>query len=66
MEAVKRAFPPEFINRLDAVVSFKGLEEPVLLMVVDKFVKELSDQLKNKKVSLEISRAARKWLLVKG
>jgi ATP-dependent Clp protease ATP-binding subunit ClpA len=66
MEAVKRVFSPEFINRLDAVVPFKGLEEPVLLLVVDKFVKELVDQLKDKKVVLEVSGPARKWLLKKG
>ena len=66
MEAVKRAFPPEFINRLDAVVSFKGLEENVLLLVVDKFIKELTDQLKDKKVALDVSLPARKWLLAKG
>ncbi len=66
LEAVKRAFPPEFINRLDAVVSFKGLEEPVLLLVVDKFIKELADQLKEQKVVLDVTLPARKWIISKG
>ena len=59
-------FSPEFINRLDAVVSFSGLSEEVVLKVIDKFVSQLEDQLKEKAVELTVSPAARKWIFNKG
>jgi len=66
MEAIKRTFTPEFINRLDAIVHFQPLPEPVVLQVVRKFIGELQSQLEKKKIKLEATEAAEKWLLKKG
>ena len=66
MEAIKRTFTPEFINRLDAIIHFQPLPEPVVLQVVRKFLKELGQQLEKKKITLEATEAAEKWLLQKG
>jgi ATP-dependent Clp protease ATP-binding subunit ClpA len=66
MEAIKRTFTPEFINRLDSIVHFQRLPEEVVLQVVRKFVSELSEQLAKKKIKLEVSEDAAKWLLRKG
>jgi ATP-dependent Clp protease ATP-binding subunit ClpA len=66
MDAIKKAFSPEFINRLDAVVSFKDLPEEVILKVVAKFVDELKMTLAEKKVDLQVSAEVLKWLLKKG
>jgi ATP-dependent Clp protease ATP-binding subunit ClpA len=66
MEAIKKSFSPEFINRLDAVVSFKDLPEDIILKVVSKFVDELKMTLAEKKVDLQVSADAMKWLLKKG
>lgn len=66
MDAIKRAFSPEFINRLDAVVSFKDLPEDVILKVVGKFVDELKMTLAEKKVDLQVSQDVLKWLMKKG
>jgi len=66
MEAVERLFPPEFRNRLDAIVTFNSLTKKVMLYVVDKFIKELQEQLKVKKVVLDLSAAAMEWLAKKG
>ncbi|MEE4245355.1 MAG: ATP-dependent Clp protease ATP-binding subunit ClpA [Kangiellaceae bacterium] len=66
LEVINNTFSPEFRNRLDAMVWFKGLSEEVLLSVVDKFVVELQTQLDDKHVSLEVSPSARKWLCQKG
>jgi ATP-dependent Clp protease ATP-binding subunit ClpA len=66
IEVINRTFTPEFRNRLDAIVWFKGLSEEVLLSVVDKFIVELQTQLDDKHVSLEVSQSARKWLCQKG
>jgi ATP-dependent Clp protease ATP-binding subunit ClpA len=48
------------------VVSFDQLSQEVILKVVDKFLKELQDQLKEKKVELEATDKARAWLAEKG
>ena len=66
MEAIKRAFTPEFINRLDAIVHFDPLPEPVILQVVRKFVAELAVQLSKKKIELTLTDAAAGWLATKG
>lgn len=65
-EAIKRAFTPEFLNRLDATVQFQPLPEDVVLKVVAKFVDEFKAQLAKKKVVLTTTAAADKWLLKKG
>src|SRR5438552_3641180 len=45
MQDIKRLFTPEFRNRLDAIVSFKPLDEQIILRVVDKFLQQLEQQL---------------------
>lgn len=66
MADIKRLFTPEFRNRLDATVSFKPLDEQVVLRVVDKFLLQLEGQLSEKKVEVTFSDALRKHLAKKG
>ncbi|HSB97437.1 MAG TPA: ATP-dependent Clp protease ATP-binding subunit ClpA [Spongiibacteraceae bacterium] len=66
MEAINRMFTPEFRNRLDSIITFKPLQEKVILNVVDKFLFELQGQLDDKRVQLDVDEAARKWLVAKG
>ncbi|MGE0631938.1 MAG: ATP-dependent Clp protease ATP-binding subunit ClpA [Pseudobdellovibrionaceae bacterium] len=66
MDAIKRMFAPEFINRLDSVVYFKDLSEDIVLQIVNKFISELAHQLGEKRIDLEVSSEAQKWLLQKG
>ena len=66
MKDLERVFSPEFRNRLDAIINFGQLPEDVVLMVVDKFVNELDVQLAEKKVTVELTLAARKWLAERG
>ncbi len=42
-------FTPEFRNRLDATISFRSLDEEIILRVVDKFLMQLEEQLHEKK-----------------
>lgn len=65
-EAMKRAFSPEFRNRLDATIQFKALPMSVIESVVDKFLTELQAQLDDKKVVLEVDQEARDWLAKNG
>src|SRR6186713_3598617 len=66
MADIKRLFTPEFRNRLDAIVSFKSLDEEIILRVVDKFLLELEGQLAEKKVEVTFTDALRKQLAKKG
>ena len=66
MADIKRLFTPEFRNRLDATVSFKALDEEIILRVVDKFLLELEGQLAEKKVEVTFTDGLRKHLAKKG
>jgi ATP-dependent Clp protease ATP-binding subunit ClpA len=66
MADIKRLFTPEFRNRLDAMVSFKPLDEQIILRVVDKFLLQLEQQLSEKKVDVTFTDQLRKHLAKKG
>jgi ATP-dependent Clp protease ATP-binding subunit ClpA len=66
MADIKRLFTPEFRNRLDAMVSFKALNEDVILRVVDKFLLQLETQLDQKKVDATFTDRLRKHLAKTG
>ena len=63
---LKRLFSPEFRNRLDATVSFKALDQDIIIRVVDKFLIQLEDQLHEKKVEATFSEALKTHLGKKG
>jgi ATP-dependent Clp protease ATP-binding subunit ClpA len=65
-DAIKRAFTPEFRNRLDAVIGFANLSPEVVHRVVDKFVMQLEAQLADRNVTIALSDDARDWLAKKG
>ena len=66
LKAIERLFSPEFRNRLDAIVPFNALDREIMLKVVDKHVRELSEQLKDRRVSVRLTPAARTRLAVLG
>jgi ATP-dependent Clp protease ATP-binding subunit ClpA len=66
LRAVKDFFSPEFRNRLDAVVEFKSLEAVQMIKIVEKLLKEIEEQLKDKNIKLEITHSAKEYLANKG
>jgi ATP-dependent Clp protease ATP-binding subunit ClpA len=66
MEVIRKAFAPEFRNRLDAIIQFGALDFEHILRVVDKFLIELEAQLQEKHVSLTVDADARHWLAEHG
>jgi ATP-dependent Clp protease ATP-binding subunit ClpA len=66
MADIKRMFTPEFRNRLDAIISFRALDEDIILRVVDKFLMQLEEQLHEKKVEAIFTEKLRKFLAKKG
>ena len=62
MEVVRGHFRPEFLNRLDEIVLFQRLGESAMAPIVDLQVKRVQDLLKDRKILLNLTDAARRWL----
>jgi ATP-dependent Clp protease ATP-binding subunit ClpA len=62
MEAIRKMFTPEFRNRLDEIVYFSSLSKEIIYKVVDKFVKDLSERLREKGVDIELDDESKVWL----
>jgi ATP-dependent Clp protease ATP-binding subunit ClpA len=60
--AVKRLFRPEFINRLDALITFLPLEKESVLRIVHRLLADLNAKLASKRVLAELTEAATLWL----
>jgi ATP-dependent Clp protease ATP-binding subunit ClpB len=66
MAAVRAAFKPEFLNRLDEVVIFDALSTEELGKIVDLQVRALANRLHDRRITLEVTDAAREWLALTG
>ncbi|MFY2790727.1 ATP-dependent chaperone ClpB [Rhodococcus sp. KRD162] len=66
MDAVRRSFKPEFVNRLDDVVVFDALSEDQLESIVDIQLGFLATRLAARRLTLEVSSPAKMWLAVRG
>ncbi len=66
LAAVRGAFKPEFINRLDDIVVFDALGTDELARIVDLQVALLASRLKARRLTLTVTEAARKWLTLTG
>ncbi|RME60484.1 MAG: ATP-dependent Clp protease ATP-binding subunit ClpA [Candidatus Dadabacteria bacterium] len=65
-KAIKERFKPEFRNRLDEIVYFNPLPFEVTVKVAEKFINELKEQLKKKKVKIEVEKEVIEHLAKKG
>jgi ATP-dependent Clp protease ATP-binding subunit ClpA len=63
---LKKFFTPEFRNRLDAVITFNKLGKETVVKVVDKFIEEMRDQVKEKGIRIKIDKEATNWLIDNG
>ncbi|WP_055587381.1 ATP-dependent chaperone ClpB [Peterkaempfera griseoplana] len=66
LESVRAAFKPEFLNRLDDIVVFDALGTEELTRIVDLQVARLADRLKDRRLTLDVTPAARDWLALTG
>ncbi len=66
MEAIKKAFTPEFRNRLDGIIQFGALAPETIRTVADKFLVNLQVQLDDKNVLLHVDDSARDWFVEHG
>lgn len=66
MEAITQLFTPEFRNRLDAIVPFAPLPEPIIHQIVQKFILQLEAQLSDREITFVLDDKALKWLANRG
>jgi ATP-dependent Clp protease ATP-binding subunit ClpC len=66
MDEARRAFRPEFLNRLDDVIVFRSLSKPDLIEILDLEVEKVMDRLKHKNVRIELDAKAKDFLVEKG
>ena len=66
MGAVRNAFKPEFLNRLDDVIVFDALTTGELTQIVDLQVERLAARLAGRRLTLTVTPAAREWLALTG
>jgi ATP-dependent Clp protease ATP-binding subunit ClpC len=66
MNEVKRAFNPEFINRIDEIVVFHNLDKTHLSQIFDLMLKEVADRLVEQKIAISVKKKAREFLIDKG
>ncbi|CCD26264.1 chaperone ATPase HSP78 NDAI_0H00900 [Naumovozyma dairenensis CBS 421] len=62
IEAMKRSYPPEFINRIDDILVFNRLSKNVLRSIVDIRIKEIQERINDKRMQLSLSDEAKMWL----
>jgi len=63
MVAVRDHFRPEFLNRLDGIIVFDPLDRAALRQILDLMLKKLTRQLSEQGIALDVTPAAREWLV---
>jgi ATP-dependent Clp protease ATP-binding subunit ClpC len=66
LDEAKRAFRPEFLNRLDDIIVFRSLSRTDLIQILSLEVKKVTDRLKVKNLTLELDEKASQFLVEKG
>lgn len=65
-KALRDTFRPEFINRIDEIITFSALSTEDMMRIVDLQMKEVQDRLSEKGVTVELTDKAREWLAKQG
>ena len=60
---LRRTFKPEFLNRIDEIVFFKSLNKDIFYQILDKFVAEINNRLKDRDIVISLSDEAKKKVI---
>ena len=60
---LKHTFKPEFINRIDEIITFNSLSKNVVYEILDKIIKDLEYRLSDRKITIEISNVAKNFII---
>ena len=65
-KALKSTFRPEFLNRIDEIITFSPLSKEQMVEIVDLQMKEIAERLRESGLKVELTQGARKWLAERG
>ena len=60
---LKKAFKPEFLNRIDEIIMFNSLSKEVVYSILDKIILELEDRLSDKRIKVSLTNEARDYII---
>ncbi len=63
LSEVRRVFNPEFLNRLDEIITFDSLGEEDLREIVDLLLTQVNQNLESKRVTIQLTEDAKKWII---
>ena len=66
MEALKKQFSPEFLNRVDEFIVFHQLTRAELFRIVDLMVDQVRNRLSDRAIGIELTEGAKAWLVEQG
>ena len=66
MDEVKKTFKPEFLNRIDDIIVFRSLTKEDLAKIVEIEVREVQERLAGQKITIELTKEAKEFLIEKG
>jgi len=66
MDALKRKFKPEFLNRIDEFVTFNRLDYQQLSRIVGLEIEKVKSRLADRDISIDVTEEAKEWLAVRG
>ncbi|KAM6498108.1 P-loop containing nucleoside triphosphate hydrolase protein [Amanita muscaria] len=66
MNAIQSHFPPEFINRIDDIIIFRGLSRKDMHKIVELRLKEVEERLSDRKIKLDVDEEAKNYLVSAG
>ena len=60
---LRHTFKPEFINRIDEIITFNSLSKEVIYEILDKIIKDLEYRLSDRKITIEVSQIAKEFII---
>ncbi|MGS2430302.1 AAA family ATPase, partial [Clostridioides difficile] len=66
MNEMKHRFKPEFLNRVDDIIMFKPLDQENIKKIIDIFMKDLKNRLKEKDITIEVTNSAKDVMVREG
>lgn len=65
-DALKKAFRPEFLNRIDEIIVFQPLTQEQIVLIVELLMNEIRKRLEERKIGVQLSQQAKEWLAKEG
>ena len=63
MNELKHSFKPEFINRIDEIITFNSLNKEVLYDILDNIIKSIEDRLSNMHIKINLTTETKKYII---